>query len=326
MSKMFPISNFQSPIDLGDASARPSIGNWKLKIGNGFSLVEVLVVVSLLSLIVLALMAVFSNTQKAFRSAVTQTDVLEGSRATVELIASDLRTLTPSGGVSNGPVNFFAADNNAFLLPTTLNYTALLQNLPGTASASTQRTNLLNYFFILGRENTKWTGTGYAVDPNSSGPLYPLYRFYAETNLTISPVTLVNRFFTMVNNGQWTNLNHVLDGVVHLTVFACDVNGYQLTNTYQFNGGQLATNRNIQFYPFNTGYSFYSNAVPASVELELGVMEDSTLARAESLPNNLPAAPPNDRRSLFLKNQPGAVHLFRQRVNIPNVDLSAYQP
>ena len=48
---------------------------------NGFSLVEVLVVVSLLSLIVLALMAVFSSTQKAFRSAVTQTDVLEGGRA-----------------------------------------------------------------------------------------------------------------------------------------------------------------------------------------------------------------------------------------------------
>jgi type II secretory pathway component PulJ len=44
----------------------------------------VLVVVSLLSLIVLALMAVFNSTQRAFRASITQTDVLEGGRATMD--------------------------------------------------------------------------------------------------------------------------------------------------------------------------------------------------------------------------------------------------
>ena len=72
-----------------------------------FSLIEIMVVVSLLSLIVLALMEVFSSTQRAFRASVTQADVLEGSRAAVDLIASDLRNLTPSGDVKYGAVNFF---------------------------------------------------------------------------------------------------------------------------------------------------------------------------------------------------------------------------
>ena len=56
------------------------------------------------------------------------------------------------------------------------------------------------------------------------------------------------------------------------------------------------------------------------------LLEDRTLARAESLPNNAPAVPPNDRQTIYLQGQSGVVHLFRQRVSIPNVDRSAYQP
>ena len=48
---------------------------------SAFTLIEVLVVVVLMSLIILALMAVFNSTQTAFRASLTQTDVLEGGRA-----------------------------------------------------------------------------------------------------------------------------------------------------------------------------------------------------------------------------------------------------
>ena len=47
-----------------------------------------LVVMALLSLIVLALMAVFNSTQTAFRASVTQTDILEAGRAAMDLIAA----------------------------------------------------------------------------------------------------------------------------------------------------------------------------------------------------------------------------------------------
>ncbi len=304
------------------ATLRPTSGR------HAFSLVEVMVVVGILSLIVLVLMAVFSSTQKAFRSAVTQTDVLEGSRAAMDLMVSDLHTMTPSGGVSNysanvrAPVNFFVLANAA---------QPLLQSLPGSTVA---RTNLLQYFFVLGRQNTKWTAAAYVVNTASSSPLYPLYRFYAETNAVYSPWTLYNQFTSELNGVDWwTNLSHVIDGVVHLTVRPEDPKGF-LINDQIINGDTNVVNTRFYDYLKDSGISdgygeaqlfMYSNTVPATVVLEMGVMEDSTLARAESLQTNVPAAPPNDRRSLFLKNQSGAVHLFRQRVSIPNIDLSAYQ-
>ena len=146
-----------------------AIGNRKSEIGNprAFSLVELLVVMTLLSLIVLALMAVFNSTQQAFRASVTQTDVLEGSRAAVDLLTTDLRTASPAGdytpslGTTNfirnlipypyTAVNFFVTNND-------FQYAPLVQSLPGS---SAQRTNLLQWFFVLGRENTKWKGAGY---------------------------------------------------------------------------------------------------------------------------------------------------------------------
>ena len=294
-------------------------------------MVELLVVMTLLSLIVLALMAVFNSTQQAFRASVTQTDVLEGSRAAVDLITADLRGLTPSDGsftnINNNvigcAVNFFVTNNDTSFFQT---YSPLAQSLPGS---SLLRTNLLQWFFVLGRENTKWTGAGYVVDSGSASPLYPLYRFYAETNINANPVVLFNGFWKTISLAQWTNLSHVMDGVTHLVVHAYDPSGYQLTNTIQFRGRQPVTGLNITVTNQNTWFSapqwgevgmcMFSNAVPAAVELQLGVLEDRALARASSLPFRSPA------QLKYLAQPAGAVHLFRQRVTIPNVDPTAYQ-
>jgi prepilin-type N-terminal cleavage/methylation domain-containing protein len=326
MTKKLPIAGCRLPIDFGELSSCCLIGNRKSEIGNhrGFSLVELLLVMTLLSLIVLALMAVFNSTQKAFRASVTQTDVLEGSRAAVDLIASDLRGMTPSGGMSNNPalppyppVNFFVVANGQ------AGYEPLPQNLPG---GSVQRTNLLNTFFVLGRENTQWTGVGYVVDATNNTTLYSLYRFYAETNVNYSPWLLYNLFAQQVAASQWTNMSHVIDGVVQFTVRAQDPQGRPINGNLSF---PIYTNAlNTQFLPPYYGEAqiyMYSNTVPASVELELGVMEDSTLARAESLsvPTKFPWQAPAQWE--FLQGQSGRVHLFRQRVTIPNLDPTAYQ-
>ncbi len=66
------------------------------------------------------------------------------------------------------------------------------------------------------------------------------------------------------------------------------------------------------------GFVMFSNTLPASVEMEMGVLEDRALQRAESIPNSI-------AQSNYLAQQSGAVHVFRQRVSIPNVDPSAYQ-
>jgi len=279
-----------------------------------FSLLEVLVVVSLLSLIVLALMAVFNSTQRAFRASVTQTDVLEGGRATMEMMAADLRAMAASGGTGNGAVNFSVSNNASYFQP-------LVQSLPGSTAS---RSSLLQQVFILNHENTKWWGVGYAVALNSSDGLYSLYRLqYPASPGTADPSTIftdatVQNFFQNPTNGD-SHISHILDGVVHFAVRAHDTSGIWITNGYSF----WPTNalRQTLFSVLQggeVGFVMHSNDLPASAELELGVLEDHTLQHAESLPTTA-------LQTQYLSDKSGAVHLFHQRVSIPNVDPTAYQ-
>jgi prepilin-type N-terminal cleavage/methylation domain-containing protein len=309
------------------------IGNRKSAIGNAraFTLVEILVVVALMSLIVLALMSVFNATQSAFRAGLTQTDVLEGGRSAMGMIKSDLEGMTPSFGQSNNPANNFsgAANFYAFVV-SSLNSsnTPLVQTLLGGSNPNLQRTNVLENFFILSRNNTTWTGVGYAVNTFSTNSFNPLYRFSMSTNvMAAGPAALYTNFLNAVSYGAWTNMSHLQDGVVHLTVRAYDPNGLWMTNTYPFyNGQRTTTNNNVSFFPPDfgsdygeTGFLMFSNTLPATVEIQLGLLEDRTLQRAESLAGLVPA------QSNYLASHAGQVHVFRQRVWIRNVDPSAYQ-
>ena len=296
-----------------------------------FSLIEILVTITLLSLIVLALMAVFNSTQTAFRASITQTDVLEGGRAAMDVMTSDLRQMAPSRGYysSNDFINL-----NGFVYPTdpvnfyvnTNSNEPLIQPLLASPD-NQQRTNVLEDFFVLSRGNLNghpaWIGVGYAVDPvdPTSPNLNALYRFYMTTNVAAaSPQTLFTNFTRAVLTGAITNWSHLLDGVVDLRVHAYDTNGVWMTNGYTF--GYTNIPKNTLLLPSalgETGFLMFSNTLPASAEIELGVLEDRTLQRAETWPNGSLA------QSNYLAQQAGKVHIFRQRVAILNVDPSAYQ-
>jgi len=281
---------------------------------------------TLLSLIVLVLMAVFNSTQAAFRAGVTQAGVLESGRATMDLMASDLRQMSPSmdssnmlNGVPNCAVNFGAIVQAG--------YVPLVQPLVASGPAQS-RTNVQESIFILSRQNQTWTGVGYVVVASSpQGDLDSLYRWTATTNTQSAgdPAAALGYAF---NNASLANMSHLMDGVVSLTVRAYDINGGLMASNIVFSGGQATANRNVYYLPSTlgqTGFYMFSNTLPASVEIELGALEDRILQRAGSLPNNLPAPPPNDQQTMYLQGQAGAVHIFRQRVSIPNVDPSAYQ-
>ena len=276
-----------------------------------FTLIEVMVVMVLLSLIVIALMAVFNSTQTAFRASITQTDVLESGRAAMDLMADDLRQVSPSLGASNGAVNFYAAVPSG--------YQPLVQSL---VASSQQRTYVLENFFILNRDNQTWTGVGYAVNTNSTS-INSLYRFSASTNVSAAdPATLYNIFSNTIATNAWANMSHLMDGVVGLTVRAFDTNGFWMTNFSDTYGGQTVTNRNVRFVPPSygeSGFYMFSNSLPAAVEVEMSVLEDRTLQRVESLNGSVLA------QSNYLAQQAGKVHVFRQRVSIPNVNPAAYQ-
>jgi prepilin-type N-terminal cleavage/methylation domain-containing protein len=299
----------------------------------GFTLVEILVVLLLLSLIIFALMAVFSSTQRAFRASLTQTDSLENGRAVMDLIAGDLAAMTPCDAISNAvfnpqngnltvacPVNFSCVVAPPFAFPPSPLFQSLI-----TSPTGSQVTNLLENIFILSRGNIagvpSWIATGYSVNTNlPDGTLYPLYRFYMTTNMVSGAVGLTNLYntFTQFQYTDSTNWSHLMDGVVNLTVRAFDTNGVWLTNGYA-NPFDVRV-QNVAFY--SSGYGevnclFFSNAVPASVQIELGTLEDRVLQHAEGLSGL--------NQSNYLAGAAGQVHLFRQRVWIRNFDPTAYQ-
>jgi type II secretory pathway pseudopilin PulG len=289
-----------------------------------FTLVEILVVVVLMSLIVLALMAVFSSTQAAFRASITQTDVLEGGRAAMGMLKSDFESMAPSFGQSNQPVANGYIPVNFSVNPYQFQYQSqvgpLVQSLAGSGY---QRTNVLENFFILTRQNMTWTGVGYVVDTASQNYFNPLYRFTATANVSAQnmPWGLYTNF--LANTGlpvspTNANLSHLMDGVVDLTVRAYDINGLWMTNGYPFGYTNIA--RNVWFSGpawGEVGFCMFSNTLPASVEIQLGVLEDRTLQRAQSISGLT--------QSNYLAQHAGQVHLFRQRISIRNVDPSAYQ-
>lgn len=293
-----------------------------------FTLIEILVAMVLMTLIVLALMEVFNSTQTAFRSGLTQTDVLESGRVAMDLIKSDLETMTPSDGFGMTNGNIINSNLGANFYIANYNYAPLYQPLPASGN---QRTNVLENFFILSRGNVNgsdsWIGTGYAVVTNSpDGSLYSLYRF--TTNY---PVMAFGPAFVFTNDflnkflPSPTNYSRLMDGVVDLQLYAFDNNGQKLnTSDYYFNN-EIKTNvaiyqLNPSSVPDEYGCIFYSNKVPASVEVEMGVLEDKTLEHAES---SIPAG--NTAVINYLAQHVGQVHIFRQRVPIRNVDPTAYQ-
>jgi len=290
-----------------------------------------MVVVVLLSLIVIVLMGVFNSTQAAFRASVTQTDVLEGGRAAMDLITGDLRAMTPSLGATNvfGSANNSVQLANNGLIPVNFYITNFSTSIPpliqSLVASSQQRTNLVESFFVLSRNNQTWTGVGYYVDTASTTAVNPLYRFSMSTNVAVAngPGILFASFYYSIYYSNVTNSppwSHLLDGVLGFRVRAFDPNGVWLTNGYSF--GFSNTLKNAAFFPpyyGEVGCYMFSNALPASVEIEMATLEDRSLQRASTWPNN------SAGQSNYLAQQAGRVHIFRQRVTVPNVDPAAYR-
>src|SRR5262249_37093152 len=60
----------------------------------GFSLIEILVVVALMTIIILGLLLMFQQTQRAFTQSMTQSDVLANGRAVMDLIPREVEQMT----------------------------------------------------------------------------------------------------------------------------------------------------------------------------------------------------------------------------------------
>jgi type II secretory pathway pseudopilin PulG len=365
---------------LQSSSHRPSLNAPTLQRSNAstpaFSLIEILVTTALLSFIIIGLVAMFGQTQRAFTQSLTDVDLLENGRASMDLMVRDLAEAGPAN-IANA-VNFYVEVPQ----PTERIYTPpLLQGLPGTVNPPQQRINYLQPFYFLSHPNQMWPDrvwveTGYYVVPDVRGVgIGTLYR-YTATN-AVPPLPLSPAFpANVLNPGPWgyplawgssflsslstlrTDTSPVLagppystvmlvaEGVVHLRVRPFATNGFPIVSSLNplmygytaFLAGFWTNINNVVTYVTNAqpileatnhlnlgcpdrydGCWFLSNAVPACVELELGILELQTYQRYKAIASDNPAA-----GAVFLSNHVAQVHLFRQRVPIHNVDPSAY--
>lgn len=317
---------------------RQAISRRSPRADTAFSLVEILIVTGMLSVIILGLVAMFGQTQRAFRLGMTQVDVLEGGRMAAELLQRDLEQMTPAwqprvGRLpNNAPIiqpNFVA------YLP---DFDPLVQALPGS---SRQRTNLLYDVFFVMRRGQDWIGVGYfvrVVNPVTGALSLPtanvpsptlvagtLYRF--ETNAPPLSGRTIGQMYDEFSRATLhaARASKILDGVLHLRVRPFNTNGEPILyaqGPYGVSASGTQANATIILSDTVPGevaqYFFLSNAVPASLELELGVLEDDAWERYRALPDPV-------SRYRYLTNLTGRVHLFHQRVAVRNVDPNAYR-
>lgn len=250
----------------------------------GFTLLEMLVSVSVMVVIIFGLYSMFSSTQKAFRGISGQVDVLEGGRAAVELISRDISQAVP-GNLANYP-NFGVFANNVIRTPVVVT----APDGPGLLI----QTNILQDFFLIVRNGRMWEGHGYYVHRSPSGSnlnlstngFGALYRFQTNVPALNPAAPMINGFYAA--NPTQTNSFMIVDGVVHLVVRAFNASGADIT-------------------PF--GGSLGGDRVPHMVELELGVLEPDIVGQARALPNYVAF-------TNFLNQQAGKVHYFRQQIPI----------
>jgi type II secretory pathway pseudopilin PulG len=285
-----------------------------------FTVLELLVAVSIMTVIVFALYQMFNQTQKALRGNITQVDVLESGRVAIQMMSQELEQLEPTQLA--GATNLYAA-----IIPSVprvqfdVDETRLL------------RTNVLQELFFMTSRSNQWTGIGYRVIGANDG-VGTLYRFSSSTNYRRLTSTNLSRAYFLagltnpVTGYISQNFERIADGIIHMRLTAFDPHGrrvaYDQPNFYPgykilrqpFRDrrfpGVTSTNLIVrQDVAQQTGLVFMRDAVPAALELELGVLEPETLAQYNSIRE---AAV--DTAEDFLRKHANKVHVFRHRIPI----------
>jgi prepilin-type N-terminal cleavage/methylation domain-containing protein len=254
-----------------------------------FSLLEILVAVTLLTVIVSALLLTFTTTQRAFRLGVNQVDVMESGRTAMVLVGREVQMVTTTG--TSNSLDFLA------LLPN--GSQPVTQRLPGGET----RVNVLQQLTFVSRVNDDWFVTAYRVRDDGLG-VGALYRWIAQTNHADGVPALFA--LALAWQPDPARDSRVLDGVIHFRFipFATlgGTNGLEVPeeNLNAFGGVGYA------FPDFRT-----TNALPAHLDLELGILEPQTLAhlRGKAGVGSFDAA-------AFLSERAGRVHLFKQRIPV----------
>ena len=247
------------------------------------TLLEIMVAVSLLSLIVLTLYNMFDRTQKALRGTRNQSDVAEAGRAGMETLCRELQQMRMMSSTNIRLCNMYLDTrfaSNSYAI--------------GANSNSLQTNILMDLFFRTFTPQATpnvWAATGYRVADPADPRLQPangvgtLYRYV--TNAPRVNTTDIDNYFATVA-GVTNYFQRVCDGVIHFSL------------RLYTNGGAL--NPNYPLYLQDT-------QMASHVEVELGILPPFVLDQAKSFPVA------SDQIN-YLMSKGDKVQMFRQLVPI----------
>lgn len=286
-------------------------GRWSK---TGMTLLEIMVTMSMMTVIILGLYSMFNRTQQALRDGTTQVDVMENARAVSEMTSRELEQSAAMGNLAltNMAIGFspgaIALTNT--LLDGSVRTAALHQvffMVKGGASVAER--NPFTGVVTNDIPEAGWRSIGYLVGvlpgfgpeervlwTNGVGALYRYERHYNPLEIDLVRTNTFLDYLNCMGNATCvSNEFHLVSmGVVSFAITAYDTNGIALTS-----------NSNLPYY-------FTNNQVPSYLEMELGVLEPHVLEEAKgfAFTNN-----PSLSRAILATNT-AKVHLFRHRIPI----------
>ena len=221
-----------------------------------FTILELLVAVSVMTLVIYVLYALFNQTQMALRKNASQVDVNEGGRAAMEMIVRELSQMEVSGYPAiiitnnqqvltySGSTSFFSRVTPGESVALRLAYQSDAMPPVEDAWAIEQgyRTNFLQDFTFTSRGDSGFHVTSYRViDVDSGVGTLARYRTNGTLRVTapaqalLNKTEIFNRFFSeKVVNASPEAFEPITDGVIHLRITPYDQLGRPLGHGRMF--------------------------------------------------------------------------------------------
>ena len=317
-----------------------------------FTILELLVAVSVMTLVIYVLYALFNQTQMALRKNASQVDVNEGGRAAMEMIVRELSQMEVSGYpaitiTNNQQVLTYSGSKSFFSRVTPGESVALRLAYQSDAMppvedpwAKTQgfRTNILQDFTFTSSADSGFHVTSYRViDVDSGVGTLARYRTNGTLRVTAPGQALLNKteifnrsYFEPVANASAEAFEPITDGVIHLRITPYDQLGRRLGHDRMFYdplglnlerrgaAGQalfmVNTNRPVDGMLTQDSYAQSQAQFYGALPSYFDVEMAVIAPRVLKQVRSLPPDP--EVRANFLGRQIGKVTLFRQRVPI----------
>lgn len=272
-----------------------------------FTLVEILTAVAITTIIVFALVSMFNTSIKALQTANRQTDIWETARSTFGVLKQGIGEVTTGG--STNRINLFAANGPGFLL-----------------NGEPFR---LQDIYLLSKDNNRWTANVFMLgrdrksEPVDS-PVRRLYRYQVTfTNLAPPEIegpvsnsghaysTALNQLEKYLddvaaNRPTDGTINAMAEGIVHLRLVPYSPDGRTISTNAP---GRVEIFDDGIIPPFLSKLQFSDDELPASVDLEMFVLEPDRIEEFRS------QAGPIARRN-YLDKHVNSVQLFRTRIPV----------